>query len=164
MRANANKGRQTLTNASKSRGENVSKRKQNASKRGQTQTNAYTPLYCVFYTPPFAIPLFMCLCMCVRVFEPIGSQNQMFLPNACFECFVFQFVGGGVPATPDTLALLQSMMASQYIWEPHRGKNGWCNALYINSNGEKGILLQKHRDRNGTPLRSPPLQRALPNL
>ena len=47
MRANANKRGQTLTNASKCRGEN-------ASKRGQMQTNAYNPLYCGFLHPPFA--------------------------------------------------------------------------------------------------------------
>ena len=59
MRANANKRRQTLTNASKRRGKNASKRKQTqakASKRGQTQTNAYTPPLLWFLTPPFAIP------------------------------------------------------------------------------------------------------------
>ena len=56
MRANANKCRQTSTNASKRRGENASKRKQtqaNANKRKQTLT---PPFIVVFYTP-FAIPL-----------------------------------------------------------------------------------------------------------
>ena len=53
MQANANKRRQTLTNASKRRGEN-------ASKREQTWTNSnkrpHRPLL-RFFTPPFAIPL-----------------------------------------------------------------------------------------------------------
>ena len=51
MRANANKRRQTLTNASKRRGENASKRKQtraNVDKRKQTLT---PPFIAVFYTP-----------------------------------------------------------------------------------------------------------------
>ena len=51
MRANANKRRQTLTNASKRRGENVSKRRQtraNVDKRKQTLT---PPFIAVFYTP-----------------------------------------------------------------------------------------------------------------
>ena len=55
IRANANKRRQTLTNASKRRGEN-------ASKREQTWTNAnkrlHPPLLCFFFTPPVAIPLY----------------------------------------------------------------------------------------------------------
>ena len=49
MRANANKRRQTLTNASERRGAN-------ASKRGQTQTNAHIPLYCGFLHPPLQSP------------------------------------------------------------------------------------------------------------
>ena len=58
MRANANKRRQTLTNASKRRGENA---RANASKREQTWINANKrlhppPFIAVFYTP-FAIPL-----------------------------------------------------------------------------------------------------------
>ena len=64
MRANANKRRQTLTNASKRRGENASKRRgENASKRKQTRANVdkrkqtlTPPFVAVFYTP-FAIPL-----------------------------------------------------------------------------------------------------------
>ena len=51
-RANANKRRQTLTNASKRRGENASKRKQaraNVDKRKQTLT---PPFIVVSYTPP----------------------------------------------------------------------------------------------------------------
>ena len=48
MRANANKRRQTLTNASKCRGENASKRKQTLeSKRKQMLT---PPFIAVFYT------------------------------------------------------------------------------------------------------------------
>ena len=57
MRANANKRRQTLTNASKRRGENASKRKQtraNVDKRKQTLT---PPLYCGFLPPPLCSPL-----------------------------------------------------------------------------------------------------------
>ena len=48
MRANANKRRQTLTNASKRRGENASKRKQtraNVDKRRQTLTPPFIPLF-----------------------------------------------------------------------------------------------------------------------
>ena len=54
MRANANKRRQT---SDKRRGENAEAKTQaNASKRGQTQTNAYTPLYCGFLHPPLQSP------------------------------------------------------------------------------------------------------------
>ena len=50
MRANANKCRQKLTNASKAEDEN-------ASKHRQTQTDAYTPPFiAIFYTPPLQSP------------------------------------------------------------------------------------------------------------
>ena len=55
MRANANKRRQTLRNASKRRGENASKRKQtraNTDKRKQT----LAPPLLRSFTPSFAIP------------------------------------------------------------------------------------------------------------
>ena len=65
MRENANKRRQTLTNASKRRGENASKRGgENASNFKQTLANVdkrkqtlTPPFIVVFFTPAFAIPL-----------------------------------------------------------------------------------------------------------
>ena len=56
MRANANKRRQTQTNASKRRGENASKRKQtraNVDKRKQTLTPPFIAVFCT----PFCSPL-----------------------------------------------------------------------------------------------------------
>ena len=52
MSANANKRRQTQAKTQ-------AKTQAYASKRGQTQTNAYTPLYCGFKHTPSAIPLNM---------------------------------------------------------------------------------------------------------
>ena len=51
---------------------------------------------------------------------------------------------GGVPTTPDpnTLARL-----SRYKWEPYRDTNWWCVCTTFSH--EEGILLQKHRERNG---------------
>ena len=56
MRANANKRRQTLTNASKRRGENASKRKQSKQTWTSANKRLHPPLL-RFFTPPFAIPL-----------------------------------------------------------------------------------------------------------
>ena len=51
MRANANKCRQTLTNASKRRGENTSKRKQTRAKVDKGKQTLARPFIAVFYTP-----------------------------------------------------------------------------------------------------------------
>ena len=84
MRANANKRRQPLTNASKCRGENASKRKQtraNMDKRKQTLTPLYSSLLGLL-TPPFAIPLLFAPPLghgrpCVRVMD-VRAQSFVF--------------------------------------------------------------------------------------
>ena len=90
------KRRLTLTNASKRRGKNASKRKQTQSKRGQPQTNAYTPSIAVSYTALCNFPLNLWARdrTCEnRTCEIDQARFRVLFPEHCRICAMSTLVG-----------------------------------------------------------------------